>query len=61
MSDPITNFVEQSHKEQGPRAELKMRKEIGGAGLCIRARGGNAAIKTLADALNTIDLDGARP
>ena len=61
MSDPITIFVEQSNSEKGPRAELKMRKDLGGAGFCIRARGGKDAIKKLADMLNAIDLEGGRP
>ena len=61
MSDQITNFVEQSHDEQGQRTELRMRKESGGAGFCIRAKGGKEAIKQLAEALNAIDLEGARP
>ena len=61
MSDPITNFVERSHNEPGPRAELRMRKEFDGAGVCIRARGGKDAIKKLADTLNAIDLEGGRP
>ena len=61
MSDPITNFVEQSHNEWGKRTELRMRKEAGGAGFCIRAKGGKGAIKHLADALNAIDLEEARP
>jgi len=60
MSDPISDFVEQSHNEPGKRAELRMRKEAGGAGFCIRAKGGKEAIKQLADALNAIDLEGAR-
>lgn len=41
MSGPITIFVEQSHNEPGPRTELRMRKDLGGAGFCIRARGGS--------------------
>ena len=61
MSDPITNFVELYHNEQGQRTELRMRKEIAGTGFCIRAKGGKEAIKQLADALNAIDLEGARP
>jgi hypothetical protein len=61
MSDPILDFVEQSHNEQGQRTELRMRKEAGGAGFYIRAKGGKEAIKQLADALNAIDLEGARP
>jgi len=61
MSDLITNFVEQSHNEQGQRTELRMRKEIAGAGFCIRAKGGKVAIQKLAEALNAIDLGGARP
>jgi hypothetical protein len=61
MSDQITNFVEQSHDEQGQRTELRMRKESGGAGFCIRAKGGKEAIKQLAEALNAIDLEEARP
>jgi hypothetical protein len=59
MSDIITNFVEQSHNEQGPRTELRMRKETDGAGFCIRAKGGKEAIKHLAEALNAIDLEEA--
>lgn len=61
MSDQITDFVEQSHNEQGQLVELRMRKEMGGAGFCIRAKGGKEAIKQLADALNAIDLEEARP
>jgi len=61
MSAPISDFVEQSHNEQGQRAELRMRKEMGGAGFCIRAKGGKEAIKQLAEALNAIDLGEARP
>ena len=60
MSDRLSDFVEQSHNEQGQRTELRMRKEAGGAGFCIRAKGGKEAIKQLADALNAIDLEGAR-
>jgi hypothetical protein len=60
-SNPIIRFVEQSHEEQGSRAELKMRKEFDGAGVCVRARGGKDAIKKLADTLNAIDLEGGRP
>ena len=56
----IANFVEQSHNEQGPRAELRMRKEIGSAGFYIRAKGGKVAIQKLAEALNAIDLEEAR-
>ena len=61
MSDPISDFVEQSHNEQGQRTELRMRKEMGGAGFCIRAKGGKEAIKQLAEALNTIDLEEHQP
>ena len=61
MSDPISDFVEQSHDEQGPRTELRMRKVAGGSGFCIRAKGGKEAIKQLAKVLNAIDLEEARP
>jgi hypothetical protein len=30
MIDPVTAFVERSHEEKGPRAELRMRKEFDG-------------------------------
>jgi hypothetical protein len=60
MRDPITDFVEQSHEEPESRAELKMRKDLGGADFCIRARGGKDAIKKLADTLNAIDLEEAQ-
>ena len=61
MSDAISDFVEQSHTEQGQRTELRMRKEMDGAGFCIRAKGGKEAIEQLAEALNAIDLWEARP
>ena len=61
MSDQITNFVERSHDEQGQRAEFRMRKEMGGAGFRVRAKGGKEAIKQLAKVLNAIDLEEARP
>jgi hypothetical protein len=38
-----------------------MRKEAGGAGFYIRAKGGKEAITQLADVLNAIDLEEARP
>jgi hypothetical protein len=38
-----------------------MRKVAGGAGFCARAKGGKEAIKQLAEALNAIDLEEARP
>ena len=60
MSDPILDFVEQSHNEQGQRTELRMRKVAGGAGFCARAKGGKEAIKQLAEALNAVDLEEAR-
>jgi hypothetical protein len=37
-----------------------MRKDLGGADFCIRARGGKDAIKKLADTLNAIDLEEAQ-
>ena len=61
MSDAISDFVEQSHTEQGQRTESRMRKEMGGAGFCIRAKGGKGAIEKLAEALNAIDLEEHQP
>ena len=61
MSDRLSDFVEQSHNEQGQRTELRMRKEMGGAGFRVRAKGGKEAIKQLAKVLNAIDLEEARP
>lgn len=56
--DILTNYVVESHAENGPRSELKMRKERGGAGFCIKAKGGRKAIAKLEKLLGDIDLAG---
>ncbi len=61
MRDIITDFVTESHAEKGPRSELKMRKEVDGAGFCIRAKGGKNAIAALGKALGDIDLSEHQP
>jgi len=61
MRDIITDFVTESHAENGPRSELKMRKEVDGAGFCIRAKGGKNAIAALGKALGDIDLSEHQP
>lgn len=54
--DPLSEFVEEGHKEPGPRVKLKMRKEQGSAGFCLKASGSPEAIKRLAEIMNGIDL-----
>ena len=58
--DILTAFVAESHAEEGPRSELKMRKEVDGAGFCIRASGGKKAIAKLDKLLGDIDLVGGQ-
>ena len=54
--DPISAFVQESHKEKGPHCKLKMKKEQGTAGFCLKASGSPDAMKRLADIMNGIDL-----
>ena len=54
--DPISSFVHESHEEKGPRCKLKMKKEQGTAGFCLKASGSPDAMKRLADIMNGIDL-----
>ncbi len=61
MEDLISDFVSRSRAENGPRSELKMRKEVDGAGFCIRAKGGKNAIAALGKALGDIDLSEHQP
>jgi hypothetical protein len=56
MSDPLSEFVEESHQEKSPRVNLNMKKSQGNAGFCIRASGGKNAMKKLVEILNDIDL-----
>ena len=41
--DPLSDFVEESHSEEGARSELSMRKVKDGAGFCVRAKKARAA------------------
>jgi hypothetical protein len=59
--DPVSQFVEDSHKEKGQRTKLVMKKELGGAGFCVRASGGKKAMDALAKTLNEIDLSEHQP
>lgn len=60
MADPLQDFVEESHKEK-ERASLQMKKVVGGAGFCLRAKGGKKAIDKLAEIMNKIDLTEHQP
>ena len=59
--DPLSDFVEESHSEEGARSELSMRKVKDGAGFCIRAKGGQKAIAALEKILGDIDLSEHQP
>ena len=54
--DPISSFVQDSHKEKGSRTKLHMKKEQGTAGFCLKASGSPDAMKRLAEIMNSIDL-----
>ena len=54
--DSLSAFVEEGHKEKGPRCKLKMKKAQGTAGFCLKASGSPEAIKRLAEIMNGIDL-----
>lgn len=54
--DPISSFVQESHEEKGQRVKLKMKKEQGTAGFCLKASGSPDAMKRLVEIMNGIDL-----
>ncbi len=54
--DPLSEFVSASRKEKGERTELKMQKIQGDAGFCIKAKGGQKAIRKLAEIMSGVDL-----
>jgi hypothetical protein len=56
MSDILSAFIEQSHAEKGEHVTRRMKKEVDGAGFCIKARAGNKAIDQLFADLDKIDL-----
>jgi hypothetical protein len=59
--DPISAFVEEGRKEKGERVCLKMSKSVGGAGFCLKCKGGKKAVDKLAKIMNSIDLEAHKP
>jgi hypothetical protein len=59
-TDLISKFVDDSRQEKGERVELNMRKEVNGAGFCIRGKGGQKAIDALRKALDRLELEASK-
>lgn len=58
----IKELVDQANLAEECLDEIeRLRADLEQAEICIRAKGGKVAIQKLAEALNAIDLEGARP
>ena len=58
----IKELVDQANLAEECLDEIeRLRADLEQSEICIRAKGGKVAIQKLAEALNAIDLGGARP
>lgn len=61
MSDPLSDFVAEGRKEKGECVTRIMKKEVDGAGFCLKARGPKKALAKLFADLDKVDLGEHQP